>query len=64
MISWLSGQNPSRKGMSQCLANVGWRLQGGGYDDSVIETTISLLQRDDLHYEDILGGLTDDLSAN
>jgi hypothetical protein len=37
--------------------NAGWRQQGGGYHDSVIETTITLLRRDDLHYENILGYL-------
>jgi hypothetical protein len=37
--------------------NAGWRSQGGGYDNSVIETTIGLLARDDLHYENILGYL-------
>ena len=37
--------------------NAGWRQQGGGYDNSVIETTIALLNRDDLHYENILGYL-------
>lgn len=37
--------------------NKGWREQGGGYDDSVIETTVALLQRSDLHYENILGCL-------
>ena len=37
--------------------NAGWKRQGGGSDDSVIETTIALLQRSDLHYENILGHL-------
>ena len=37
--------------------NAGWLRQGGGYDNSVIETTIALLMRDDLHYENILGYL-------
>lgn len=37
--------------------NAGWLQQGGGYDKSVIETTIALLNRDDLHYENILGCL-------
>ena len=37
--------------------NAGWRQQGGGYDNSVIETTIALRNRDDLHYENILGYL-------
>lgn len=37
--------------------NAEWRQQGGGYDNSVIETTAALLNRDDLHYENILGHL-------
>jgi hypothetical protein len=37
--------------------NAGWRQQGGGYDDSVIELIIKLLRRNDLHYENILGCL-------
>jgi hypothetical protein len=37
--------------------NAGWRQQGGGYEDSVIENTLALLKRDDLHYENILGYL-------
>jgi len=37
--------------------NAGWHRQGGGYDGSVVETTIALLTRDDLHYENILGYL-------
>jgi hypothetical protein len=37
--------------------NAGWIRQGGGYDSSVIETTLSLLRRDDLHHENILGYL-------
>ena len=35
----------------------GWRIQGGGYSDSVIEDCNSVLVRDDLHYENILGYL-------
>src|SRR5271165_1163268 len=37
--------------------NAGWRRQGGGYDDSVIELVTKLLVRSDLHYENILGCL-------
>ncbi len=37
--------------------NTGWRLQDGGCDDSVIETAITLISREDLHYENILGSL-------
>jgi hypothetical protein len=37
--------------------NAGWLEQGGGYDNSVIETAIALLDREDLHYENILGCL-------
>jgi hypothetical protein len=37
--------------------NAGWRQQGGGYDDSVIELIIKLLRRNDLHYDNILGCL-------
>jgi hypothetical protein len=37
--------------------NAGWREQGGGCDNSVIETTAALLNRGDLHYENILGHL-------
>jgi hypothetical protein len=37
--------------------NNGWKRQSGGYDDSVIETATALLQRSDLHYENILGHL-------
>ena len=33
--------------------NAGWRQQGGGYDDSVIELIIKLLRRNDLHYEQL-----------
>jgi hypothetical protein len=35
--------------------NHGWRQQGGGHPDNVIEDFASLLQRADLHYESILG---------
>ena len=35
--------------------NAGWLRQGGGHDGAAIETTISLLRRDDLHYENVLG---------
>jgi hypothetical protein len=37
--------------------NAGWRTQGGGYDDFVIEATIALLREEELHYENILGYL-------
>src|SRR5579885_2346876 len=37
--------------------NARWRQQGGGCDDSVIELIIDLLNRHDLHYENILGCL-------
>jgi len=37
--------------------NAGWRQQGGGFNDSVIELAIDLLKRNDLHYENILGCL-------
>jgi hypothetical protein len=37
--------------------NAGWAEQGGGYDSTVIENTIQLIQRNDLHYENILGYL-------
>jgi len=37
--------------------NHGWRLQGGGHSDNVIEDFASVLQRTDLHYESILGHL-------
>ncbi|APG02493.1 hypothetical protein BJI69_00300 [Luteibacter rhizovicinus DSM 16549] len=35
--------------------NLGWRRQGGGHPDAVIEDFIGVLIRDDLHYESILG---------
>lgn len=37
--------------------NRGWRAQGGGYPDPVIEDLIVVLERQDLHYEAILGYL-------
>ncbi|MGN8108115.1 hypothetical protein ACTJLB_09005 [Paraburkholderia sp. 22098] len=37
--------------------NHGWRQQGGGHPDSVIEDFVSVLQRADLHYESLLGFL-------
>lgn len=37
--------------------NAGWRSQGGGHPDAVIDDLASVLQRDDLHYENILGYL-------
>ena len=37
--------------------NAGWRAQGAGYDEVVIDSVIRLLERDDLTYENILGFL-------
>jgi hypothetical protein len=37
--------------------NHGWRIQGGGYSDAVIDDCIGVLERDGLHYENILGYL-------
>jgi hypothetical protein len=37
--------------------NRGWRIQGSGHSDDVIEDLISVLIREDLHYENILGYL-------
>lgn len=37
--------------------NSGWCAQGGGYDKTVIDSIIALLQRSDLNYENILGFL-------
>jgi len=37
--------------------NLGWKRQGGGFDDRVIEETIDVLTRRDLNYEAILGFL-------
>jgi hypothetical protein len=37
--------------------NAGWRLQGTGHCDAVIEDLISVLERPHLHYEAILGWL-------
>jgi hypothetical protein len=37
--------------------NRGWRLQGGGYSDPVIDELADLLERPGLHYEAILGHL-------
>jgi hypothetical protein len=37
--------------------NLGWRVQGGGYSDEVIEDLVTVLIRPDLHYENILGHL-------
>lgn len=39
------------------LFNAGWREHGGGHSDEVIEDLISVLSREDLHYESILGYL-------
>lgn len=37
--------------------NKGWRAQGGGYPDEVIESFVGVLERSDLHYEALLGYL-------
>ena len=37
--------------------NLGWRAQGGGYPDVVIEDVAQWLTRPDQHYESILGYL-------
>jgi len=37
--------------------NRGWRQQGGGHPDEVIEEFSTVLQRTDLHYESLLGYL-------
>ncbi|KPX53320.1 hypothetical protein LCH33_003677 [Pseudomonas amygdali] len=37
--------------------NLGWREQGGGHPDQVIDDFIMLLSREDMHYESILGYL-------
>ena len=37
--------------------NAGWRRQGSGYTDAVVEDFISILIRPDVHYESILGYL-------
>jgi hypothetical protein len=37
--------------------NRGWRVQGGGYPDEVIEDFASILKRQDMHYESMLGYL-------
>jgi hypothetical protein len=37
--------------------NRGWRTQGGGHPDEVIESFITVLVRPDLHYEALLGYL-------
>jgi hypothetical protein len=37
--------------------NTGWRALGGGFDESVIAFMTNLLQRQGLHYENILGCL-------
>lgn len=37
--------------------NVGWRVQGGGHPDEVIEDLVSVLVRPEMHYEAILGHL-------
>ncbi len=37
--------------------NMGWRIQRGGYSDTVIEDLAQVLNRPDQHYEAILGHL-------
>ena len=37
--------------------NAGWKVQGTGYPDSVIEDFASVLVRDEMHYEALLGYL-------
>ncbi|MFN4274906.1 MAG: hypothetical protein ACK4FJ_01295 [Ferrovibrio sp.] len=37
--------------------NNGWRLQGGGYSETVIEDLVTELERSGMHYEAILGYL-------
>src|SRR6202167_459972 len=37
--------------------NAGWRIQGGGYADSVVDDFVSMLERPTVHYEGILGHL-------
>ena len=34
-----------------------WRSNGSGYPDDVIDNLVKLLERDDMHYEDVLGNL-------
>ncbi|MGI0135298.1 MAG: hypothetical protein ACREBW_10120 [Candidatus Micrarchaeaceae archaeon] len=35
--------------------NAGWRIQGSGYSDSVVDELVSVLERSDTHYEAVLG---------
>ena len=37
--------------------NTGWRVQGTGYPGPVIEDFVSVLVRDEMHYESLLGDL-------
>ena len=37
--------------------NVGWRVQGGGFQDSVVDDFVSMLERPTVHYEGVLGHL-------
>lgn len=46
--SWLTGEKLRQ-------LNSGWRTQGTGHADKVIEDLISVLERPDMHYEAILG---------
>lgn len=43
--------------------NAGWRLQGGGHCDAVINDCISVLERADVHYEAVLGYLKSNFAA-
>jgi hypothetical protein len=38
--------------------NAGWRVQGGGYADGVINDLVLMLERPAVHYEAILGYAT------
>jgi hypothetical protein len=35
--------------------NTGWRIQGGGYSDTVVDDFISILEHPTVHYEGVLG---------
>jgi hypothetical protein len=37
--------------------NAGWRAQGTGYPDTILEDFASVLVRDEMHYESLLGYL-------
>lgn len=44
--------------------NLGWRAQGQGSDDKVIEELAAVLSRADMHYESILGALETQFRRN